>query len=81
MTEYLFSADARWLWTIAMVAALFFPVRRLIFVLTVNRAVKKGGRENVDEAERKRLQKRAGVTAVLLSFLFSLFYVGRLFQP
>jgi len=64
-----------------MIAALFFPVRKLIFVMTVNRAVKKGGLENVDEAEHKRLLKRSGLTAVLLSFLFALFYVGRMFQP
>ena len=64
-----------------MVAALFYPVRKLIFVMTVNRAVKKGGLENVGEDERKRLQKRAGFTAILLSFLFALFYVGRMFQP
>lgn len=64
-----------------MMAALFFPVRKVIFVMTVNRAVKKGGRENVDENEMKRLLKRSGVTAGLLSFVFSLYYVGTLFQP
>lgn len=81
MADFLFSPDARWLWTIAMMAALFCPVRKLIFVMTVNRAVKKGGAENVDEAEQNRLLKRAGFTSGLLCFLFSLFYVGTLFQP
>jgi len=78
MAEFLFSPDARWLWTIAMMAALFFPVRKVIFVMTVNRAVKKGGRDNVGEDEQQRLLKRAGFTAGLLSFLFSLFYVGKM---
>ena len=79
MAEFLFSPDARWLWTIAMMAALFFPVRKVIFVMTVNRAAKKGGRDNVGEDEQQRLLKRAGFTAGLLSFLFSLFYVGKMF--
>jgi hypothetical protein len=79
MAEFLFSPDARWLWTIAMMAALFFPVRKVIFVMTVNRAVKKSGRDNVGEDEQQRLLKRAGFTAGLLSFLFSLFYVGKMF--
>ena len=62
-----------------MMAALFFPVRKVIFVMTVNRAVKKGGQDNVGEDELQRLLKRAGFTAGLLSFLFSLFYVGNMF--
>ena len=62
-----------------MMAALFFPVRKVIFVMTVNRAVKKGGQDNVGEDEQQRLLKRAGFTAGLLSFLFSLFYVGKMF--
>ncbi len=81
MVEFLFSPDAKWLWTVAMTAALFFPVRRVIFVMTVRRAVRKGGTDKVDEAEQTRLLKRAGFTAGLLCFLFSLVYVGRMFQP
>ena len=81
MAEYLFSPDAKWLWTVAMALSMFFPVRKLIWVLTMRRAVKKGGEENVDEAEQKRLLKRAGATSALLCFLFSMFYVGRLFSP
>jgi len=81
MTEFLFSPDARWLWTAVLAVALFFPVRRLIFLMTVRRAIRKGGEENVDETEQKRLMKRSGFTAGLLCLLFSLFYVGTLFQP
>jgi len=81
MTEFLFSPDAKWLWTAALGVALFFPVRRLIFIMTVRRAVRKGGADNVDEAEQNRLMKRAGFTAGLLCFLFALFYVGKMFQP
>ena len=81
MIEFLFSPDARWLWTAVLAVALFFPVRRVIFVLTVRRAARKGGSDNIEEAEQNRLLKRAGITAGMLCFLFSLFYVGKMFQP
>ncbi|MBL6959453.1 MAG: hypothetical protein ISR52_10765 [Rhodospirillales bacterium] len=81
MTEFLFSPDAKWLWTAVMMVALFFPVRKLIWVMTVRRAIKKAGDDTIDETEKTRLLKRAGFTAGLLSFLFSLFYVGRIFAP
>ncbi len=81
MIDFIFSPDARWLWTAIMAVALFFPFRRVIFIMTVRRAIRKGGQDNVDEAEQSRLMKRAGITAGMLCFLFSLFYVGRLFQP
>jgi hypothetical protein len=81
MSEYLFSPDAKWLWTAAMMAALFFPIRKLIWVMTVRRAIKKGGDDLVNETEKARLMKRASFTAGLLSFLFALFYVDRIFLP
>ncbi len=81
MIEFLFSPDARWLWTVVLAVALFFPVRRVIFIMTVRRAIRKGGSDNVDEAEQSRLLKRAGITAGMLCFLFALFYVGKMFQP
>lgn len=81
MTEFLFSPDAKWLWTAILAVALFFPVRRVVFIMTVRRAIRKGGADNVDEAEQNRLLKRSGLTAGLLCFLFSLFYVGKMFQP
>lgn len=81
MIEFLFSPDARWFWTAVLAVALFFPVRRVIFIMTVRRAIRKGDSDNVDEAEQNRLRKRAGITAGMLCFLFALFYVGRLFQP
>ncbi|NQU61301.1 MAG: hypothetical protein HQ512_09240 [Rhodospirillales bacterium] len=81
MIEFLFSPDAKWLWTGVLTVALFFPVRKMIFVMTVRRAITKGGSDNVNEAEQKRLYKRAGFTAGLLCFLFALFYVGMLFKP
>ena len=78
--QSLFTPEYRWLWTIALMLALFLPVRHLIGVLTVRRAIEKGGQENVDDAEQQRLKRRAGFTAVLLCFVFSYFYVQTWFQ-
>ena len=78
--QSLFTPEYRWLWTIALMLALVLPVRHLIWVLTVRRAIEKGGQENVDDAEQQRLKRRAGFTAVLLCFVFSYFYVQTWFQ-
>ena len=79
--EFLFTPDAKWLWTAVLAVALFFPVRKLIWVMTVRRAIKKTDEDTVDAAEQARLMKRAGFTSGLLCFLFALFYVGKMFQP
>ncbi len=77
MTE-IFTAKYTLLWTFAMAAALYLPVRRLIWVFYVRRA-EKDGEERSDE-ERLSLKKRAGMTALLLCFVFSYFYVAHLFR-
>ncbi len=77
--EALFSSEYRYLWVVVLAAALIFPVRQMIWVLTVRRAISKGGEENVDAAERNRLKRRAGVTSALLCLLFSAVYVNVLF--
>ncbi len=78
--ENLFTQEYRYLWTLVLTIALFFPVRQLLWVMTVRRAMRKGGEDNVGEAEQRRLKRRAGVTSILLCFIFSLFYVGTLFK-
>lgn len=78
--QSLFTPEYRWLWTVALTAALFWPVRRLIWVLTVRRAIQKGGEETVDTVEQARLKRRAGVTAAMLCFVFSYFYVKTWFH-
>jgi len=78
--ENLFTKDYQNLWTFVLTVALFFPVRRLIWVMTVRRAIRKGGEENIGEAEQQRLKRRAGITSALLCFLFSLFYVSTFFK-
>jgi hypothetical protein len=78
--EMLFASESRYLWGALLMAALFFPVRQLIWVLTVRRAVRKGGEAKVGAAEQARLKKRAGMTSALLCFLFALAYVNVLFR-
>ena len=71
----LFSADYQLLWTAVLALGLFFPVRKLIWVLYVRRAQKTA---DVDDAEQARLRKRAGVTAALLCLVFAFFYTAHL---
>ena len=78
--QSLFTPEYRWLWTFVLMAALFLPVRRFIWILTVRRAVEKAGEDAVDDAERGRLLRRAGISAGLLCFVFSYFYVHTLFK-
>lgn len=78
--QELFSAEYRWLWIIVMAIALFFPVRQFIWASAVRRHIRKAGTEKVTEQEQIRLKKRAGFTAILMSSLFSLFYMSYLFQ-
>ena len=75
----IFTAQYQYFWMAALATALFFPVRHFIWVLTVRRAEKKLGMET-DEAERLRLKRRAGYTAGMLCFVFSVVYVSNLFQ-
>ena len=75
--EVLFSKDFALLWTLALALALFYPVRQLIWVLQMRRARKK---REPDEAEARRLKKRAGFTAALLCFVFAFVYTNQLFE-
>jgi hypothetical protein len=72
----LFTEKYMWLWMIALAAALFLPVRQLLWVLYVRRAEREGP---TDESRRLSLKKRASVTSVLLCFVFSYFYASHLF--
>ena len=65
------------LWAFALAVALFWPVRQLIWVIYVRRAMRQG---EVEEEERARLKRRAGVTSALLSFVFAYIYASHLFQ-
>ena len=66
------------IWVIVLSAALFFPVRHLIWVLYVRKKQKTQG--EVTEEEKKNLKKRANFTSVLLCIVFSYLYVIQVFN-
>ena len=66
------------IWTILLSVALFFPIRQLIWVLYVRK--KQKTQESVSEEEKKSLKKRATLTSVLLSIVFSYLYVSQVFN-
>ncbi len=68
----LFGPNATTIWVLVLAAALFFPVRHLIWVLTVRREEKRQG--PTDETRRAALKRRATFTAVLLCLVFSYIY-------
>ncbi len=66
------------IWVIILSAALFFPVRKLIWVLYVRK--KQKTQQSVSEEEKRSLKKRATFTAALLCIVFSYIYVKQVFN-
>ena len=66
------------LWIILLSAVLFFPVRKLIWVLYVRK--KQKTQQSVSEEEKRSLKKRATFTSVLLCIVFSYIYVSQVFN-
>ena len=66
------------LWVILLSTALFFPVRKLIWVLYVRK--KQKTQQSVSEKEKMGLKKRATFTAILLCIVFSYIYVKQVFN-
>ena len=66
------------LWIILLSAVLFFPVRKLIWVLYVRK--KQKTQKLVSEEEKSILKKRATITAILLCLVFSYVYVKQVFS-
>ena len=66
------------LWIILLSAFLFFPVRKLIWVLYVRK--KQKTQQSVSEEEKNSLKRRATLTAALLCIVFSYVYVKQVFN-
>ena len=66
------------LWIILLSTVLFFPVRKLIWVLYVRK--KQKIQQSVSEEEKISLKKRATITAILLCIVFSYIYVKQVFN-
>ncbi len=77
--EAIFSPDYAYLWAIILGIALFFPVRNLIYVLYVRRAMRTLQSE-LPQEETARLRRRASITAGLLCFVFAAIYTTHLFN-
>lgn len=60
--------------TLLLSALLFYPVRQLIWVLSVRRAEGRDGER--DEERRIRFKRRATATAILLCFVFSVLFTN-----
>ena len=65
-------------WIILLSTVLFFPVRKLIWVLYVRK--KQKTQQSVSEEEKIGLKKRATFTAILLCVVFSYIYVKQVFN-
>ena len=66
------------LWIILLSTVLFFPVRKLIWILYVRK--KQKTQQSVSEEEKNSLKKRATLTAILLCIVFSYIYVKQVFN-
>ena len=66
------------LWITLLTTALFFPVRKLIWVLYVRK--KQKTQQSISEEEKSSLKKRATFTTVLLCIAFSYIYVKQVFN-
>jgi len=66
------------IWVILLSIALFFPVRKLIWVLYVRK--KQKTQQSVSEEEKIILKKRATLTSILLCIVFSYLYVNQVFN-
>ena len=73
---YIFFHDP--IWVVVLSAALFFPVRQLIWVLYVRK--KQKTQKTVSDDEKIVLKKRATFTSVLLCIVFSYLYVSQVFN-
>lgn len=67
------------IWTLVLTALLFWPVRQLIWTLSVRRAQARAQGEAPDGRTMAFLKRKAGLTSALLCFAFSFFYLGSLF--
>ena len=66
------------IWVIVLSTALFFPVRKLIWVLYVRK--KQKSQMTVSDDEKITLKKRATFSSVLLCIVFSYLYVSQVFN-
>ncbi len=70
-----------WFWVVLLAALLFFPVSKLLWVISVRRLQKKLHKE-LNESEMVEQKQRARFIAVIVCFMFSVMYnIARLGFP
>ena len=77
LTSYYFAFHDP-IWVSLLTIVLFFPVRKLIWVLYVRK--KQKTQQSVSDDEKKNLKKRATFTSILLCIVFSYLYVTQVFN-
>ena len=60
--------------SLVLAAVLFYPARQIIWIWSVRRAENRDGQQ--DEDRRTKLKRRATMTAILLSFVFSVLFAN-----
>lgn len=78
--EAIFAQELWILWAALLALALFYPVWRLIWMMSVNRWARKSNQSIVPDDVRGRLKQRAAVTAGLLCFVVAVLYTYWLFH-
>ena len=66
------------IWVVVLSATLFFPVRKLIWVLYVRK--KQKSQKMVSDEEKITLKKRATFTSMLLCVVFSYIYENQVYN-
>ena len=66
------------IWVLVLTTALFFPVRKMIWVLYVRK--KQKSQKTVSDDEKRNLKKRATFTSFLLCIVFSYLNVIQVFN-
>ncbi|MAK12711.1 MAG: hypothetical protein CMI73_03480 [Candidatus Pelagibacter sp.] len=68
------------IWTLALFAALYFPIKKILYQLYMKKYFKDNTDKNdLDNEIETKLNKRAKFTSILLSFVFSYLYVQNVF--
>ena len=68
------------IWTIGLFIALYFPIKKILYQLYMKKFFKDNpDKTDLDDEIKKKINKRARFTSILLSLVFSYLYVQNVF--
>ena len=68
------------IWTIGLFIALYFPIKKILYQLYMKKFFKDNPEKtDLDDEIKKKINKRARFTSILLSLVFSYLYVQNVF--